>query len=121
MSDWELKFAQNFPGRIAKFSDGNDQILMRWIKHETRQLHSLKDCLRGAGYAVSEQGLALRSGGERWASFAAAKPGSVLAVRERITDSKGGSWTDVSEWYWAALTGKTRGPWLSVSVIEETQ
>lgn len=121
MSDWELKFAQGFPGRIAKFSDGQNQILVRWIKHETRQLHSLKDCLRGAGYSVSERGLALRAGGERWSSFSASKPGSTLAVRERITDSKGDSWTDVSEWYWSALTGRTHGPWLSVSVIEEAE
>lgn len=119
LSDWELNFASHFPGRIAKFSDGNRQIIMRWIRVETRQLHSLQDCLKGAGYAVSRQTISMHSGGQRWVNFIAEKPGSILAVRERITDEAGGSWTDVSQWYWSALMGKTRGPWLSVSVIEE--
>jgi hypothetical protein len=25
-------------------------------------------------------------------------------------------WTDASSWYWAAILGRTRGPWLAVTV-----
>jgi exosortase/archaeosortase family protein len=119
MSDWELNFASHFPGRIAKFSDGRRQVIMRWIRRETRQLHSLQDCLKGSGYAISRQSISIQEGGQRWVNFTAEKPGSCLSVKERITDDAGGAWTDVSQWYWSALTGKTRGPWLAVSVIEE--
>lgn len=120
MTDWERKFAQSFPGRIAKFSDGDNQVMMRWIRQETRQVHSLQDCLRGAGYTVASPSLLFRDG-ERWTSFKATKQGKSLVVRERITDTHGGAWTDISEWYWSALTGKTRGPWLAISVVHEVE
>lgn len=120
MTDWERKFAQSFPGRIAKFSDGDNQVMMRWIRQESRQVHSLQDCLRGAGYTVDSPALLIRAG-ERWTSFKATKPGKNLVVRERITDSHGRAWTDISEWYWSALTGKTRGPWLAIGVVHEVE
>lgn len=119
LSEWELNFAQNFPGRIAKFNAGSSQVLMRWIKRESRQVHSVQDCLRGAGFTVTPQALAVRPNGDRWATFFAVKNDTKLSVRERITDSQGGAWTDVSEWYWAALTGKSRGPWLAQTVVRE--
>lgn len=42
-----------------------------------------------------------------------------LVVREIVTDRQGQSWSDVSSWYWAALLGKTNGPWLATTVASE--
>ena len=53
------------------------------------------------------------------AAFRAWSPdGEALEVRERITDTNGRGWTDVSEWYWNAIGGKTEGPWWAVTVLE---
>jgi hypothetical protein len=41
-----------------------------------------------------------------------------LRIRERIIDAGGATWTDISSWYWAALLGRSRGPWWAVTVIE---
>jgi hypothetical protein len=40
-------------------------------------------------------------------------------VYERIYDVAGNSWSDVSAWYWAALLGKSAGPWWSVVIAEK--
>ena len=37
-------------------------------------------------------------------------------VGRRIQE--GGSFCDVSAWYWAASLGRTRGPWWAVTVVE---
>jgi hypothetical protein len=42
-----------------------------------------------------------------------------LVVREAITDSAVGRWTDVSEWYWSALLGRAEGPWWAITVAEQ--
>jgi hypothetical protein len=46
----------------------------------------------------------------------AQKDGRVRRVCERIYDGQGKAWTDVSSWYWAAMVGRTRGPWFAVTV-----
>ena len=60
------------------------------------------------------------SRGIRRSCFRAGKDGKSFAVRERIYDDAGGNWTDISTWYWAALLGKTHGPWWSIVEISPT-
>lgn len=118
LSEREQRFAAGFPGRIARFTDGDRQLIVRWLHRETRQLHPASDCFRGSGYKVAPAPLLTDSDGRRWGCFDAARAGENLMVCERIFEQGGRSWTDVSAWYWAAALGRTRGPWWTVTVTE---
>jgi exosortase len=118
----EQRFAGNFPGKIAKFTDGTHSIVLRWVSHETRQLHPSEDCFRGSGYKIKPAPITIDANGNRWGCFHATKSGATpLMVRERICDGNGNSWTDVSEWYWCALMNKTSAPWFSYTVAVGTE
>lgn len=118
LSDRDEKFSENFPGRIAKFTDGHREFIFRWVTSASRQLHSSADCFRGAGFAVTPQP-ALRDGKERhWSCFLAVRGERRVLVRERIVDQQGQEWTDVSSWFWSAAFQRTHGPWLSVTIVE---
>lgn len=111
----EQRFAADFPGRIGRFSDGEQEIVIRWMSRETRKLHPASDCFRGSGYSIAPQPLAIDSTGVRWGSFVASRGERRLQVNERIYDGLGNQWTDVSAWYWSAATGTSRGPWWAVT------
>lgn len=118
LSAREERFSENFPGRIAKFTDGTREFIFRRVTTATRQLHSSADCFRGAGYTITPQP-AFRDQSERqWSVFLARRDGRQLLVRERISDQRGREWTDVSGWFWAVTLGRTEGPWLSVTAVE---
>jgi len=118
LSRSDERFGENFPGRIAKFTDGRREFIFRWVTTGTRQLHPSADCFRGAGYAITPQP-AFRDREERqWSSFLACRDQLRLLVRERIADQQGREWTDVSSWFWSVALGKTQGPWLSVTAVE---
>lgn len=112
----ERGFVTDFPGRIGRFSDGEREIIVRWVSQETRKLHPASDCFRGAGYSITPQPLRVDGNGARWGVFLAKRGGQQLDVRERIYDPAGNQWTDVSAWYWAAATGKSAGPWWAITV-----
>lgn len=115
----ELEFNRNFPGRIAKFTDGRRELILRWVTQGTRQLHGSADCFRGMGYAITPQPGLIDGRRGTWSSFLARSGGQELLVRERITDARGGEWTDVSAWYWSVLLRRSEGPWLAVTVAEK--
>lgn len=112
----EQRFAADFPGRIGRFSDGEREIVIRWVSNQTRKLHPAIDCFRGIGYAITPQPLAVDADGVRWGRFVARRGEERLEVRERIHDASGNHWTDVSAWYWAATTGKSPGPWWAITI-----
>ncbi len=113
----DAAFYQEFPGKIKCFSQGERRIIIRWVEKPTRQLHPSSDCFRGLGYDITYKPLETDMNGVRRSCFGAAKDGKSLAVKERIYDDAGGNWTDISSWYWAALLGKTHGPWWSIVEI----
>ncbi len=55
LTDKERAFAQGFPGRIGRFSDGEREIIIRWVKGATRRLHPASDRFKGLGYTISFQ------------------------------------------------------------------
>ncbi|MBI5568926.1 MAG: archaeosortase/exosortase family protein [Desulfomonile tiedjei] len=118
LSAREEAFARNFPGRIAKFTDGNRTLLVRWVTTETRKLHSAADCFRAMGYRVVPGSLERDGEGRLWSTFDATREGRLARVQERMYDGNGKSWTDVSAWYWAALLGRSRGPWWAITLVE---
>jgi exosortase/archaeosortase family protein len=111
-----LEFSRGFPGKVGLFSDGENVVWLRWITSETRQVHPSSDCYRGLGYEISYRPSITDRSGNRWNTFEAYKNGRHVFVRERIFDSSGQSWDDVSAWYWSAVFGKTRPVWWSVTV-----
>lgn len=115
----EARFAENFPGRIGRFSDGQREIILRWVTSETRKLHPAADCFRGMGYAVQTLPMQRHSNGAHWGRFRAVRDQSALLVEERIVDAEGRQWTDVSAWYWAALWGDTQGPWWAITFARQ--
>jgi hypothetical protein len=122
LTERERQFAQDFPGRLARFTDGEREIIVRWVTHPTRTLHPAADCFRGLGYGIEPQPLRVAGTQERWGSFTAVRKAERLRVYERIYTANGlvaDSWSDVSSWYWAALLGRTRGPWWAVTVAEQ--
>jgi hypothetical protein len=107
----EARFAARFPGAIGRFASGDATWVLRRVEQPTRMLHPASDCYRGLGYSIrAERLVATASGLER--CFVAVRARSRLEVCERIVDADGGVFTDTSGWYWQALLGRSRGPWL---------
>ncbi len=119
LNQGELRFENEFPGRIGKFSDGTREIAIRWVTEPTRMLHPAADCLQGLGYAVTPQPLFIDAANQRWGCVLAVRHDQTIRVRERIYDGAGREWTDVSSWYWAALLSQTNGPWWAVTIAEK--
>ncbi|HXT51060.1 MAG TPA: hypothetical protein VN811_08455 [Thermoanaerobaculia bacterium] len=115
----EQRFASGFPGRIATFDDGRRTYVVRWVTRATRRLHPAADCFRGAGYSIEARPLLRDAEGRAWSSFDAVRGATRLRVRERVVDAATGTeFTDASSWYWAALLGRSQGPWWAWTVVE---
>lgn len=112
--------ARGFPGRIARFSDGKRQIVLRSLARPTRQLHPARDCFKAIGYRIDPSPMRVVAPGTFASCFAASRNGRSVRVCERITDADGRSFTDPSAWYWPALLGRSRGPWLAATIVEPT-
>lgn len=117
LSAREQAFQAHFPGRITKHFRGGAEIIKRSVFSPTRQLHPAEDCLRGSGFKITADYLTKDEGGVLWHTVVAEKGARKLNVKERITDRSGSSWTRVSDWYWAAMLGQTKGPWLAVTKL----
>jgi hypothetical protein len=119
LSEMEKQFASGFPGRIARFSDGEHEIIIRWVTEATRMMHPASDCFQGLGYSVKPLAAHRDARGALWASFAATKGNERLVVFERIHSDSGETWTDVSAWYWSALRHEGSGSWWAMTVAEK--
>jgi len=119
LTDVERRFASEFPGRIGRFTDGNREIIIRWVTEATRKLHPSSDCFQGLGYNVKPLAAHRDANGSLWSSFAATKGNNRLRVYERINNDSGETWTDASAWYWSALRHEDSGPWWAFTVAEK--
>jgi hypothetical protein len=97
---------------VARFTDGERDIVMRWVTQPTRRLHPAEDCYRGLGYTVDTSRIVTDADRARWRCFKASRKQDAREVCEQLQDQEGGRWTDVSAWYWAALLQQSNGPWL---------
>ncbi|MBS0338883.1 MAG: hypothetical protein JSS56_00040 [Proteobacteria bacterium] len=123
LSPVEQRFARQFPGTIARMTDGRQTLVLRRVDAPTRMLHPAADCYRALGYRIEQARLVRDEQQRMWRCFVA-EHGSEQAqfkVCERIVDAKGGAFTDSSAWYWAALVGHTSGPWQAVTVAQPLQ
>jgi hypothetical protein len=117
LSEREERFAREFPGHIARFTDGNREIIVRWTTQASRKLHPASECFKGLGYTVGLGLMWIDQNGAYWRSFEAKKV-KKFRVLERIYDQAGNSWAEVPAWYWATRLGKTNGPWWIVTIVE---
>jgi len=113
----ELEFARNFPGSIAMFQTDKQTIIIRRVRQATRQLHPAADCYRASGFKITNLHRETDGAGMAWKVLLAQKSTRRLQVRERIYDENGQDYTDVSQWYWAALWGQSKGPWWSITTV----
>lgn len=115
----EQRFAQQFPGAIARMTDGQRMLVLRHVTAPTRMLHPAEDCYRALGWHIAQARLEMDARQQLWRCFVATRtggtPGQPLRVCERTTDAQGRAFTDTSAWYWAALRGQSTGPWLAVT------
>ena len=118
MTPLEQRFGQQFPGQLGRFSDGEREIILRWVAEGSRKLHASSDCFKANGYTLTTQPIHV-DGAERWSVFLASRGATRFTVRERITDAAGRQWTDVSAWYWAVQLGQTTGPWWAVTIAQQ--
>ncbi len=113
----ERRFFGGFPGRTTRRTDGERTVLLRWVLEPTRRLHPAQECYRGLGFDLRALPLQVEHGAT-WSAFVATRGAARWLVRERIFDAQGGEWTDVSSWFWSGLTGRSRGPWFAVTLVE---
>jgi hypothetical protein len=115
----EVAFVRDFPGRVGRFSDGRREIIIRWVGAPTRRLHPAADCFRGSGYSVAPMPVGKDAAGAAMGCFRASHGTDVLTVCELIRDERGASWPDVSAWYWNSMLGASPAPWWSFVVAEQ--
>ena len=119
LGEVEARFARQFPGRIARLTDGERLFVMRHVTQPTRMLHPAADCYRALGWRIVQARLTRDAQGRMWRCFHAERTGArTLRVCERIEDAAGRAFTDTSAWYWAGVGGQSTGPWQAVTVAE---
>jgi hypothetical protein len=118
LSEVELRFAAQFPGAIARLTDGERQFVMREVNQPTRMLHPAVDCYRALGYRIDAARLETDTEQRRWRCFEAQRDGQHWRVCERIVDADGAAYTDTSSWFWAAMLGRSRGPWQAITTAQ---
>lgn len=116
LSDVEQRFARQFPGTLARMTDGHQVLVLRAVQRPTRMLHPAADCYRGLGYRIAAEQLQLDEQQRLWRCFEARRGGQRLGVCERIVDAQGAGFTDTSAWYWSALLGQSHGPWEAITI-----
>ena len=116
LSAVERRFAAHFPGRVARLTDGQAILVWRDVDVPTRMLHPAADCYRGLGYRIEHAALERDAQARLWRCFIAIRGSERQRVCERIEGTDGSSFTDASNWYWAAQLGRSRGPWQAITV-----
>lgn len=119
VGEQDAYFTRDFPGQVARFSTRDAQVVIRWVNSPTRRLHPAAHCFAGSGYHIEPRPMRQHGASNGLMScFAASKGGEVLQVCEQLRDSTGGSWPDVSAWYWHAVAAPAGSSWWSYVVVE---
>ncbi len=119
LTQQERSFYKRFPGKTGQFSAGNMRVILRYVTARTRRLHPAAHCFKGLGYKTTPRPLWVDEEGKRWGCTKVSKDRETLYVYERLWDGNGNSHSDVSSWYWAALLGRSSGPWWAATVVCE--
>ncbi len=113
----DARFAGDTGGRVARFTDGDVEVLIRWAAAPTRHLHPSAVCFRSAGWTIMPLPRHIDGLRREWTSYEIERDGVRRVVRERVEDSVGRSWPEPTDWYWASLLGEASGPAFSYTVV----
>ncbi|MBB5019046.1 hypothetical protein HNQ59_002344 [Chitinivorax tropicus] len=116
----EQRFQTGFPGKMARFTDGEREIILRWVNAPSRKLHPSIDCFKAHGYQLTLQP-AIDKNGQQWSRFIARKGHDTWTVEERIIDTQGRQWRDASAWYWSAVLNQSEAPWWAITTAQPTR
>ena len=123
LSPHEVVSFKHFPGAVARFETSKYRVILYHLTEPSRELHGRALCLEAAGFTVHFQEGFTDSDGHRWSCIKAEnhiKGLPFTALFKEITfDSKGQSYSTISEWYWSVFLGKSTGPWLHYSLEEK--
>ena len=97
----------------ARFKGDGHDWLLRWIADASRRVHPVEECYRATGWRIRPRP-ALRASGHRWSCFEASRRTERVEICQTIVDGAGQSWGDSGSWWWSAILGRSRGPWLEV-------
>jgi hypothetical protein len=114
----EERFAERFPGRIARFATTDGELVLRDVQRPTRMLHPADDCWRGLGWRLQATRLERDAVQALWRCFEATRGDERVRVCERIVDAHGEAFTDSSAWFWAASLGRSDGPWRAITRVQ---
>lgn len=115
----EAVMLERFPGQVGCFTDGERQLVLRWVSAATHDLHPASTCFRGRGFSITPQHARLDADGQLWGRFLAERDDAAWLVSERIFATDGRTWPDVSAWYWSVLLAGETGPWWSIVIVEQ--
>ncbi len=79
-TDAETAFSQSFPGTLASYRWGHDQVILRRVSEATRRLHPSRDCLQAAGFETTDAITVTLGDGSQWARFSATRDGTRRTV-----------------------------------------
>ncbi|MBI3098972.1 MAG: hypothetical protein HYY93_12135 [Planctomycetes bacterium] len=76
----------DFPGRAGRFSDGEREVILRWVSERTRRLHPASECFAAIGYTIRPAPLRRDEQGWHWAALFGETQGPGLAwtIAERV-------------------------------------
>jgi hypothetical protein len=114
----EQRFAEHFPGHIGRFAAAGSVWVLRDVTRPTRALHPASDCFRGLGYRIEQAQLQREAGSRLWRCFVAERAGERVRVCERIVGADDQDFIDASSWYWAAVLGRSNGPWRAMTRVQ---
>ena len=117
-TDLDRRFLADLVGTVARFSDGEREIIFRWALHAHRDVHPSAVCFRAAGWDIAPAPVRTDSSGGAWGAFVATRGGEERLVREQVRDAAGRTWSDVTSWYWASLSGSVEGAAWTTTVVE---
>jgi exosortase/archaeosortase family protein len=117
----EVEWGKEFPGQMARFSDSAGTVHMKWVHTPTRMVHTIDGCMRNVGYVIEPGPVRIDSDGTLWGQFTARRGDERLRVSESIRDAAGQTFSDASSWYWAAMVGRSPGPWWSTTLIRASR
>jgi hypothetical protein len=94
LGEVERRFADRFPGAIARLTDGQQVFVMRHVDAPTRMLHPAVDCFRAIGDRIAQERLERDAQQRLWRCLTAKrKGGQKIRVCERIVDVGGAAVT----------------------------